>query len=283
MPKRIVVKENVVREKATSRQNYLTIKPKICCNNYQSYRRLENQLAVITAAHDRISKAVAIAYAKEGADLVLIYHHARYEAELLELKSYLETYGRKIHLIKSSTFDEYKCKKLFEQIVKKFGEIDILVNNFPIYHKIEEMDSHYLLKKNDTLKIQSLFTLGKLAHEYLLPNGVIINTASVCAYSQPDQLVFYSAMKAAIKEYTQEMHSMLEYYEKKIRVNGITTGFVWSDTSPEMVEGYENLPLHFKSIRPMHPCDIVPLFVFLASKESTIISGETLNTSGIQK
>lgn len=280
MPKKVILETHVPSKVSIQdSKNFLIIKPQICCPEYHSFRRLESKTAVITSAHDRISKSVAIAYAKEGADLVLIYHHSNYEQEIEELKVYLKTIGSKVHCIKSSTFDEYKCKKLFEQIVRKVGKIDVLVNNFPISNKTNTSEGHYLLKKNDTLKIQSLFIIGKLAHEYVAPHGVVINSASVCAYSQPDQLMFYSAMKAAIQNYTKEMHSMMNYYEKNIRVNGITTGFIWNDVPLENLKNYEELPLHFKSIKPKHPYEIVPLFVFIASKEATIISGESLNAS----
>lgn len=280
MPKKVILQTQVPNTSTIQEsKNFLIIKPQICCPEYHSFQRLESKTAVITSAHDRVSKAVAIAYAKEGADLVLIYHHSKYEHEMEELKAYLGTIGSKVHCIKSSTFDEYKCRKLFDQIMRKVDKIDVLVNNFPISNKIDPSEGHYLLKKNDTLKIQSLFIIGKLAHEYVSPHGVVINSASVCAYSQPDQLMFYSAMKAAIQEYTKEMHAMMEYYEKNIRVNGITTGFIWNDVPPENLGNYEELPLHLKSIKPKHPYEIVPLFVFLASKESTIISGESLNAS----
>lgn len=279
MPRKIVKHSSTYEADHSKSKNFLMIKPKLCCPDYVSFHRLKGKNAVITSAQDRVGMAVAIAFAKEGANLILIYHHAKYEKSMLDLSNYLKSFGVQVTLIKSSTFDEYKCKKLFQQIFKKVGSIDLLINNFPINNKPEDNDSHYLLKKTDTLKIQSLFILGKICDEYMSNNGVVINTTSICAYSQPDQLVFYSAMKAAVKEYTKELHTMFEYYDKKLRVNGITTGFIWSDLIPEVLEDYETLPLHFKSLQPRHPYEIAPLFVFLASNESTIISGETLNAT----
>ncbi len=258
----------------------IKIKPKYDDTTYKGHNRLAGKKAIITAGNNGVGKAVALAFAKEGADIIMVYNHKKYEKELRIFIKYLEKTGIKVWLFRSCTFDEYKCKQLFENILKKVQKIDILVNTFPIYNKTEIETGHYLLRKTDTLKIQSLFTIGRLAPGYLSKNGVIINSATICAYAQPDQLLFYSALEAAIKNYTSQMSNMLEYYHNKIRVNAITTGFIWTDTFPELIPKYEQLPSCTKSSIPMHPYEVAPLYVFLASDESGSISGETLNAGG---
>jgi len=268
---------------ATAESNissFMKIKPRYTTDDYTGNDRLSGKSVVVTASDNGVGKAVSIAFAKEGADIIMVYDHQKHEKDLKDVLKAIEKIGRKVWLFKSCTFEEFKCRKLFENIMKKVKRIDIIVNTFPIYHKSETETGHYLLRKNDTLKIQSLFTLGRIAPEYIASDGVIINSATLCAYAQPDQLIFYSALKAAIKNYTHEMNRMLSLAKNNIRINGLTTGFIWSDILPESLPKYENLPMGIQSVAPMHPYEIAPLYVFLASEESRPIAGETLDAGG---
>ncbi len=260
--------------------SFMKITPKYTSDDYEGTGKLIDKSIVVTASDNGVGKAVSIAFAKEGADIIMVYNHLKHEKEVKKTVKIIEKLGRKVWLFKSCTVDEFKCKKLFESILKKVSKIDILVNTFSISNKKDSDSGHYLLRKNDTLKIQSLFTLGRLAPDYLTPNGIIINSATLCAYAQPDQLIFYSALKAAIKTYTQEMNRMLSLTKNSLRINGITTGFIWSDTLPDELPNYENLPTNINSVTPMHPYEVAPLYVFIASKESKSIAGETLDAGG---
>jgi len=258
----------------------MKITPQYTTDDYQGSEKLLNKSIVVTASDNGVGKAVSIAFAKEGADIIMVYNHLKHEKEVKKTVKLIEKLGRKVWLFKSSTFDEFKCKRLFENILKKVPRIDILVNTFSISNKKDDEGGHYLLRKNDSLKIQSLFTLGRLAPEYLAPNGIIINSATLCAYAQPDQLIFYSALKAAVKTYTYEMNKMLALTKKSLRINGITTGFIWSDSLPDELPHYSSLPTNINSAAPMHPYEVAPLYVFVASKESKSIAGETLDAGG---
>lgn len=260
--------------------SFMKITPKYTTESYNGTEKLLNKCAVITASYNGVGKAVAIAFAKEGADVALIYNHQQYEKELKSVVKLIEKMGRKVWLFKAFTFDEYKCKRLFENISKKVKNIDILVNTFSISNKNDTEGGHYLLRKNDTLKIQSLFTLGKIAPDFMAKDGVIINSATLCAYAQPDQLIFYAALKAAIKTYTHEMNRMFSVAQKKLRINGITTGFIWSESLPNVLPSYNNLPTNIHSVTPMHPYEVAPLYVFVASAASHPIAGETLDAGG---
>ena len=260
--------------------SFMRITPQYTTDDYQGSEKLLNKSIVVTASDNGVGKAVSIAFAKEGANIIMVYNHLKQEKEVRKTVKIIEKLGRKVWLFKSSTFDEFKCKRLFENILKKVSRIDILVNTFSISNKKDDEGGHYLLRKNDSLKIQSLFTLGRLAPEYLAPNGIIINSATLCAYAQPDQLIFYAALKAAVKTYTYEMNKMLALTKKSLRINGITTGFIWSDSLPDELPNYNNLPSNINSAAPMHPYEVAPLYVFIASKESKSIAGETLDAGG---
>ena len=280
MKKEILTEETAKVQAVNEINSFMKITPQYSNDAYKGSGKLNNKKAIITASDNGIGKAVSIAFAKEGADIVMVYNHENYAKEIKSIGKMIEKLGRKVWIFKSCTFDEFKCKRLFESISKKVKEIDILVNTFAISHKKESETGHYLLRKNDTFKIQSLFTLGRLAPEYISPNGIIINSATVCAYAQPDQLIFYSALKAAIKTYTQEMNRMLSITKNSLRINGITTGFIWSESFPDTLPNYENLPNTINSVAPMHPYEVAPLYVFIASEESKPIAGETLDAGG---
>jgi len=260
--------------------SFMRIKPQYANDNYKSNARLLNKYAVVTASNNGVCKAVSLAFAKEGAHIIMVYNHQKHEKELKQVMKKIEKMGRKAWLFRSCTFDEFKCKRLFQDIVKKVKRIDILVNTFPIYHKAETESGHYLLRKTDTLKIQSLFTLGRVAPEYIAPDGIIINSATLCAYAEPDQLIFYAALKAAIKNYTTEMNHMFGFYKNNLRIHGITTGFIWTESLPDALPNYEMLPDNIKSVSPMHPYEVAPIYVFLASDEAKTIAGETLDAGG---
>lgn len=260
--------------------SFMSITPQYTTDEYKGADKLLDKSVVVTTSDKGVGKAVSIAFAKEGANIIMVYNHLKQEKEVKETAKIIEKLGRKVWLFKSCTFDEFKCKRLFENILKKVSSIDILVNTFSISNKKDDEDGHYLLRKNDSLKIQSLFTLGRLAQEYLAPNGIIINSVTLCAYAQPDQLIFYAALKAAIKTYTYEMNKMLALTKKSLRINGITTGFIWSDSLPDELPHYSSLPTNINSAAPMHPYEVAPLYVFIASKESKSIAGETLDAGG---
>lgn len=260
--------------------SFMRITPQYAVDSYKGSGKLLDKNIVVTGGDSGVGKAISIAFAKEGADIVMVYNHLKHESEVKKTVEVIEQLGRKVWLFRSCTFDDFKCKRLFESILKKIPSIDVLVNNFAVSNKKDTESAHYLLRKNDTLKIQSLFTIGRLAPDYVAPNGIIINSATLCAYAQPDQLIFYAALKAAVKTYTHEMNRMLALTKKKLRINGITTGFIWTDTLPDTVPNYDNMPDSINSAAPMHPYEVAPLYVFAASEESKSIAGETLDAGG---
>lgn len=259
---------------------FMKISPKYYAEEYSSHNKLHNKNVVITAADNGVSKAIAFAFAKEGANIALIYNHQSKEKEVKGLVKKIEDIGRKVWLFKSCTFDEFKCKRLLQNVLKKIDSIDVLINTFPIYNKKSSETGHYLLRKTDTLKIQSLFTIGKIAPEFMSQSGVIINSGTLCAYAEPDQLVFYSALKAAIKNYTHEMNRYISLNKHNLRINGITTGFIWSETLPDALPDYEHLPVNIDSSVPLHPYEVAPLYVFLASDDARSIAGQTIDAGG---
>lgn len=263
-----------------SAQANMKIKPKYSTDAYKGTNKLLNKYAVISLGDNGVAKAVSIAFAKEGAHVVLVYNHHKYESEIKAVAKIIERLGRNVWIIKACTFEEFKCKRLFESILKKVKKIDILVNMFAISNKKDSETGHYLLRKNDTLKLQSLFTLGRIAPEFMAQNGIIINSATLCSYALPDQLIFYAALKAAIKTYSQEMNRILSVTKRKLRVNGITTGLIWTPHLPTEVTQYNHTSNTMQALAPLHPYEVAPLYVFIASDEAKAIAGETLDAGG---
>lgn len=261
-----------------SAQACMKIKPKYITDTYKGTNKLLNKYAVISLGDNGVAKAVSIAFAKEGAHVVLVYNHHKYESEIKAVAKIIERLGRKVWIIKACTFEEFKCKRLFENILKKVKKIDILVNMFAISNKKDSETGHYLLRKNDTLKLQSLFTLGRIAPEFMAQNGIIINSATFCSYALPDQLIFYSTLKAAIKTYSQEMNRVLSATKRKLRINGITTGLIWTPYLPTKLPEHDTATT--QTLAPLHPYEVAPLFVFVASDEAKSIAGETLDAGG---
>lgn len=259
---------------------FMKMKPKYIDAEYHASEKLKNKTIMITSGANGIAKALALAFAKEGANIILIYSHQKYESALSKLLRQIEKLGCKGWIIKACTFDEFKCKKMFEKALKIVKNIDILINLFSVNNKREMDEAHYLLKNDETLKIQSLFTLGRLAPTYINENGGIIHACTISSYASPEQILFYSALKASIKEYTREMHVMFSKYKKKLRVSAVTTGTIWSNYLPDFLYKNDSMDSKELLVHPMHPYEVVPVFVFLAARGSEPLSGETLNTEG---
>lgn len=249
----------------------------------QSYRgsdKLKGKTAVITGGDSGIGRAVALAFAREGADVVVSYLNEEEDAQ--ETRRVVEDAGRKCLLIAGDIGDEAHCKKIVEQAMSEFGQIDILVNNaaFQMAHEgIGDLPSDEIEKTFRT-NIFAMFYLCKAALPEMREGGAIINTASIEAYEPKPSLMAYAATKGAIVNFTKSLN--LEAIEKGIRVNAVAPGPVWtplipSTMPPEKVEEFgKSSPIK----RPAQPSELAPAYVFLASDEASYISGEILGVTG---
>jgi len=247
---------------------------------YKGSGRLEGRKAIITGADSGIGKAVAIAFAREGADVLVSYLNEDEDAH--ETAEYITKAGRKAILAPGDISKEEHCKKLIDRAVKELGGIDILVNNaaFQAEHKslqeITTAEWDYTFKAN----LYSMFWLCKAAEPHLKPGSSIINTSSVNAYTPRPTLIPYTITKGAIQNFTATLAQL--WGEKGIRVNCVAPGPIWTPLIPgsfpaEKVKEFgKQTPLK----RAGQPAELAPIYVLLASNESSYMSGATVQVTG---
>lgn len=243
--------------------------------------KLHNKIALITGGDSGIGKAVAILFAKEGADITISYLDEHADAkktkQLIE-----EKYGRKCFLIPGDISKEAHCKTIVRKTIKTFRQIDILVNNAAIQyeHKSLEKLPTKELRKSFEVNIFSFFWITKAALPFLKKGSSIINSASVVAYRGSAGLLAYAATKGAIVSFTRSLSANLK--EKEIRVNGVAPGPVWT---PLVVTGFspKKVAKH-GSDSPMgragEPVEIAKSYLFLACDDSSFMSGQFLHPNG---
>lgn len=252
-------------------------------SSYKGSGKLKDKTAIITGGDSGIGKAVAIAFAREGADVVISYLDDMEDEDARDTAHYVEEAGRRCVLIKGDITSEKQCKKIVSTAVKEFGKIDILVNNaaFQMARKsLKDIPSSEWVH-TFAVNIHSMFYLCKAAEPHMKPGSSIINTTSVNAYHPSDDLLPYAATKAAIQSFTANLSQILLNEGKGIRVNAVAPGPVWTPLIPatkwQDIDIFgDNTPVG----RPGQPAEIAPSYVFLASEESSYISGATLPATG---
>lgn len=258
----------------------MTPRPKAEDPKYRGSGKLLNKVALITGGDSGIGRAVAIAFAKEGADSVIVYLNEHQDAE--ETKRMVEAEGRKALLIPGDIGQEAFCKQSVEQAVKEFGRLDILVNNAAEQHPQDSIEqiSEEQLERTFRTNIFGMFFMVKAAMPYLKQGSTVINTASVTAYKGSPQLLDYSSTKGAIVAFTRSLSMSL--VEKGIRVNGVAPGPIWtplipSTFPPDKVASFgADVPMK----RAGQPEEVANCYVFLAADDSSYISGQILHPNG---
>ncbi|WP_134088460.1 SDR family oxidoreductase [Olivibacter sp. XZL3] len=250
--------------------------------SYKGTNKLKGAKAVITGADSGIGRAVAIAYAREGADVLIGYGYDVEEEDAKETAKWVEAAGQKAVVLKSDVRDEQSCQLLIETAIKEFGQIDILVNNaaYQMSHKtLSEISSEEWNRTFET-NIRSMFYLCKAAEPHMKPGSSIINTASVNSYHPNAVLLDYAATKGAIQNFTANLAQMLLEQDKGIRVNAVAPGPVWTPLIPSTMPEPENFGKNSPMKRPGQPAEIAPAYVFLASEDSSYIAGATIAITG---
>ncbi|GFZ31330.1 NAD(P)-dependent oxidoreductase [Clostridium zeae] len=248
--------------------------------DYEGSGKLKNKVAIITGGDSGIGRAVSLAFAKEGADIVIVYLNEHTDAN--ETKTLIESKGSKCILIAGDLRDEDFSKKIVDITISKLGKIDILVNNagvqFP-QNSIEDISAKQL---DDTFRtnIYPMFYLTKAALPYLSSGSSIINTTSAVAYKGSKLLIDYSSTKGAIVSFTRSLS--LSLAEKCIRVNAVAPGPVWTPLQPASypAEYMTSLGLDTEMKRAGQPVELAPTYVYLASDDSTFVTGEILHVNG---
>jgi NAD(P)-dependent dehydrogenase (short-subunit alcohol dehydrogenase family) len=250
----------------------------------QSYRgsgRLTGRRALITGGDSGIGRAVALAFAREGADVV-ISHLPEEQEDARETLRVVEESGRKAVSLPGDLTDEAYCREIVERTVSELGGIDILVNNaaYQMSHEgLEDLPSEEIEHTFRT-NILAMFYTCKAALQHMEPGSAIVNTASEQAYQPSPSLLAYASTKGAIVNFTKGLAQSVA--ERGIRVNGVAPGPVWTPLipatmPPEQVKSFgEEAPIG----RAAQPVELAPAYVFLASQESSYIAGETIAVTG---
>jgi NAD(P)-dependent dehydrogenase (short-subunit alcohol dehydrogenase family) len=247
---------------------------------YQGAGKLQGKVALITGGDSGIGRAVAIAFAKEGADVAIVYKDEHKDAE--GTKAMVEQQWRRCLLIAGDIGNEEFCQRAVQQTVRELGRLDVLINNAAEQHprrSIAEITSEQLERTFRT-NIFAMFYLVKAALPHLRAGSTIVNTTSVTAYKGSPGLVDYSATKGAIVAFTRSLS--LQLIDQGIRVNAVAPGPIWTPLIPSTFD--EEKVSNFGADTPMQragqPAEVAPCFVFLASEDSSYLSGQVLHPNG---
>jgi NAD(P)-dependent dehydrogenase (short-subunit alcohol dehydrogenase family) len=242
--------------------------------------KLDELVALITGGDSGIGRAVAIAFAKEGADIAIVYLNEHDDAR--DTKELIEHIGRRCIIIAGDVGDPGFCADAVSLTVEEFGKLDILVNNAAEQHPQESLFdiTPEQLERTFRTNIFAYFYMAREALQFMQPGSTIINTSSVTAYRGSSHLVDYASTKAAIVGFTRSL--ALSLADKGIRVNGVAPGPIWTPLIPSTFDADEvskfgaDVPMQ----RAGQPEEVAPAFVFLASSDSSYMTGQMLHPNG---
>jgi len=248
--------------------------------NYKGSEKLKGKNVLITGGDSGIGRAVSIAFAKEGANIAIAYLDEEEDAN--ETKQRVEKEGVKCVLLPGDLSNEQHCKDIVEETARQLGSLNILVNN--VAQQYPQQGLEYItaeqLEKTFRINIFSYFHVTKAALSHLKKGDVIINTASIVAYEGNETLIDYSATKGAIVAFTRSLSQSL--VQKGIRVNGVAPGPIWTPLIPSSFDEKKvsqfgsNVPMQ----RPGQPYELAPAYVYLASGDSSYVTGQMIHVNG---
>ncbi len=254
--------------------------PEVIRNSYKGSEKLKGKIAFITGGDSGIGRSAAIHFAREGADVAIVYLEENKDAN--ETKKMIEDEGRRCLIIQADLKDEKTCKNSVEKCIKEFKKINILVNNIAVQFPKDNLEDINIKELHTTFEtnIYTYFYITQAALPYMKENDSIINTSSVTAYRGSEHLVDYSSTKGAIVSFTRSLSAML--VKHKIRVNGVAPGPIWTPLIPASFEAKE--VSEFGKQTPMgragQPSEVGPAYVFLASEDSSYITGQFIHING---
>jgi NAD(P)-dependent dehydrogenase (short-subunit alcohol dehydrogenase family) len=269
------------QDEQPGREDKMRVKPDFGEESYKGLGRLKGRVALITGGDSGIGRAVALAFAREGADVVIGYLNEHEDAK--ETQRVVTEAGQKAVTVPGDLADEAQCKQLIDQAVKAFGRIDILVNNAAHQDKaVEKFDEITAERVERTFRVNilAMFHLVRHALPHMKEGANIINVASIQAYQPSYEILDYASTKGAIVTFSKGLAQDL--IRRGIRVNVVAPGPVWTPLIAQSFDSKKvktfgkNSPME----RPAQPVELAPAFVFLASDESSYINGEVLGVTG---
>lgn len=247
---------------------------------YKGSGKLKNKVAIITGGDSGLGRACSIAFVKEGAKVVIVYYDEHKDA--LDTKKYIEKLGGECMLISGDISNHYFCKDIVNKTLEKYGKIDILVNNAGVQYQQDTLENISDEQFDWTMKVNiyGMFYLTKEVLPYLNSGASIINLSSVTTFYGDPQLIDYVTTKGAIVGFTRALARNLAL--KNIRVNAIAPGFFWTPLQPAcwVAEKIPSLGSNAAMARGAMPYELAPTFVFLASDDSSYVTGQVLHNNG---
>jgi NAD(P)-dependent dehydrogenase (short-subunit alcohol dehydrogenase family) len=268
------------QQRQPGREDQMQPRPQAVDMAYRGSGKLQGKVAIITGGDSGIGRAVAILFAKEGADVAIVYLEEHEDAN--ETQRLVEAEGRRCIPIPGDVGVESVCREAVERTVRELGRLDILVNNAAVQYpqdSIEAITEEQLVRTFRT-NIFAYFFMTKAALPHLGEGSAIVNTTSITAYRGSGHLIDYAATKGAIVAFTRSLAISLA--EKKIRVNGVAPGPIWTPLIPSTFS--EEYVAQFGADtlmkRPGQPEEVAPSFVFLASDDASYMTGQVLHPNG---
>jgi len=250
--------------------------------NYKGSCKLKDKVAIITGGDSGLGRAAAVAFVKEGAKVVIPYYNEHQDANYT--KEYLEGLGGECLLLSGDITDKNFCKEIVKKTIQKFGKIDILVNNAGVQYQQDCLENISDEQFDWTMKVNiyGMFYLTRAALPYLQSGSSIINLSSVTTFYGDPQLIDYVTTKGAIVGFTRALARNLAL--KNIRVNAIAPGFFWTPLQPAcwVKEKIPSLGADAAMARGAMPYELAPTFVFLASDDSSYVTGQVIHNNGGQ-
>ena len=271
---------NQQQPRQPGREGQMRPPPVYIRDGYRGSGKLEGKVALITGGDSGIGRAVAVHFAREGADLALVYLEEHEDAR--ETARLVGAEGRRCELIAGDVGDADFCAQAVESAVERLGRLDVLVNNAAEQHSEQELEAVSMQQVERTFRTNffAYFAFAKAALAHLPDDGAIINTTSVTAYRGSTHLMDYAATKGAIVAFTRSLASALA--QRGIRVNGVAPGPIWTPLIPASYPA-EKVG-EFGADTPMgragQPAEVAPCYVFLASADASYMTGQVLHPNG---
>lgn len=260
------------------KEHRMNPEPEIIRKGYKGSDKLKGKIALITGGDSGIGRSVAVHFAREGADVAIVYLSEDEDAK--ETKRLVEKEGKSCLIISADLKENEECKTAFKKCIDHFGSLNILVNNAAIQFPKDSIEEISMDDFDKTFKtnIYAYFFMANLALNHLVKDDCIINTSSVTAYRGSDHLVDYASTKGAIVSFTRSLAKQLA--EKNIRVNGVAPGPIWTPLIPATFDDVSDFGQDTPLGRAGQPSEVAPAYVFLASKDASYITGQFIHVNG---
>ncbi|MEB3862653.1 SDR family oxidoreductase [Acinetobacter sp. IK31] len=258
--------------------------PEIIKASHKGSEKLQGKIAVISGGDSGIGRSVAVLFAREGADVAILYLEEQQDAEIT--KQLVENEGRKCLLFKGDISDPEVAKQAIDEILAHYGKINILVNNAGVQYQQKDIVniSNEQLEKTFKTNIFAMFYLTKQVISHMQEGDSIINTTSITSYQGHDELIDYASTKGAITSFTRSLSNNLMKQKKGIRVNGVAPGPIWTPLIPSSfdAETVEKFGKDTPMGRMGQPSEVAPAYLFLASDDASYITGQVIHVNGGQ-